>query len=237
MALWLSRPIKKANKESTDQSKPTYHPHGDMRVCWASHHLIVFVTGVEAPHFILVGIQCLHALVGLYGPQLYQTIWATVEHDTEIKNYVNTPRDWHVGSHKRVHQQKWRYIWIQSTQAVHWGPFTHSSIGTMLHLALVRYAYAKGFWLVKIEQNLFILGSREIMFSLIYVTCVLESPWEVFWDQLRLSWDSVELGWFVQERSAIVVFKAAKTNEPGWETLTRNQVSILLTNFKQVKSV
>lgn len=58
----------------TNINNPTYSPHCDVGVCRGGHHLVVLAAGVETPHFVLVSVQSLHTLVGLYGPQLYQTI-------------------------------------------------------------------------------------------------------------------------------------------------------------------
>lgn len=49
----------------------THQPHSDVRVRRAGHHLVILAAAVETPYFVLVGVQRLHALVGLYGPQLY----------------------------------------------------------------------------------------------------------------------------------------------------------------------
>lgn len=55
------------------------------------HHLIILSTIVETPHFVLMSIQCLYTLVGLYGPQLYQTIWATENNTLYVKLANLTP--------------------------------------------------------------------------------------------------------------------------------------------------
>ena len=52
-------------------------PDDDVGVCRARHHEAIFAAGVETPHFVLVGVQRLHTLVGLYGPQLHQAIGTT----------------------------------------------------------------------------------------------------------------------------------------------------------------
>lgn len=57
----------------------THLPHGDGGVGRARHHLVVFGAGVQSPHFVLVGVQRLHALVGLDGPQLHQTVGAAAK--------------------------------------------------------------------------------------------------------------------------------------------------------------
>lgn len=49
----------------------TYHPNGDVRVCRAGHHLVIFAAAVETPHLVLMAVQRLYALVGFYGPQFH----------------------------------------------------------------------------------------------------------------------------------------------------------------------
>lgn len=53
------------------QSHHTCLPHGDVGVRRACDHPVISAAAVETPHFVLVGVQRLHTLVGLYGPQLH----------------------------------------------------------------------------------------------------------------------------------------------------------------------
>lgn len=71
MAMQRNLPSMSSVWQATISQNYTHQPHGDIRVRRAGHHLVVFAAAVETPHFVLVGVQRLHALVGLYGPQLY----------------------------------------------------------------------------------------------------------------------------------------------------------------------
>lgn len=69
-------PLSTSSAQKVTESH-TYQPHGDVRVRRAGDHLVIFAAAVQTPNFVLVGVQRLHALICLYGPQLYQTIGAT----------------------------------------------------------------------------------------------------------------------------------------------------------------
>lgn len=60
----------KERRGTGDQNRD-YLPHGDIGVGRARHHLVVSAAAVETPHLVLMSVQRLDTLVGLYGPQLH----------------------------------------------------------------------------------------------------------------------------------------------------------------------